>query len=828
MNSPTAKPKTPAPVAARKRAASPKAPNLAQAFQLAYQRELPQRSDAASPEAGLWAAAHASRELLAERWIRTQQQDRGNKTARRVNYLSMEFLMGRALGNAVAALGLEDELRAATAASGQALPDVLEREADAALGNGGLGRLAACFLDSFATLGLPAFGYGVRYQYGMFAQQIAGGRQVETPDDWLKRGNPWEIHRPELRWLVGFGGRVQADGTGRRWVPAERVVATAFDFIVPGHGTERVATLRQWHASSEHPIDFAAFCRGEHLASGRERLSADMLNWVLYPDDSSHAGREMRLKQEFLLVSASLQDMLARHLREGRALHDFGRQTSVHLNDTHPALVPAELMRLLIDEHGLAWAEAWTVTRQAVSYTNHTLMPEALETWAVPMFEALLPRHIEIVYEINRRFLDEVRTRFPGDEDRVRRMSLIDESGERRVRMAALSIVASHQVNGVSALHSDLMVQTIFSDFAALYPDRFTNVTNGVTPRRWLMQANPGLSTLIDGQIGLDWRRDASGLAALAKHARKKSLGSAFHQVKRANKVRLADLVRRELGQVIDPDSLFDVHIKRIHEYKRQLLNLLHVVARYQAIVAEPQGAGGQPWVPRTIVFAGKAASAYYTAKSIVHLMHDVARVVNSDPRVGDKLKVVFLPNYSVSLAEIILPAADLSEQISTAGTEASGTGNMKFALNGAITIGTWDGANIEMAQAMGEENMFVFGLRADAVARIKSLGYDARLYVEENTQLGAVLAAIGGGVFSPGDPDRYRGLVDGLLNRDTYMLMADFADYVATQARVDALYREPAAWATRALLNVAAMGEFSSDRTIREYVEKIWTAPTR
>ena len=834
MTSPTAKSKskTPAPVAARKRANGVRAPSLAQAFQIAYRRELAQRSDTASPEAGLWAAAHASRELLAERWIRSQQQDRVNKTARRVNYLSMEFLMGRALGNAVAALGLEDELRAATAASGHALPDVLEREADAALGNGGLGRLAACFLDSFATLGLPAFGYGVRYQYGMFAQQIAGGRQVETPDDWLKRGNPWETHRPELRWLVGFGGRVQADGTGRRWVPAERVIATAFDFIVPGHGTERVATLRQWHASSEHPIDFAAFCRGEHLASGRERLSADMLNWVLYPDDSSPAGREMRLKQEFLLVSASLQDMLARHLqgdgKTGRALHDFGRQTSVHLNDTHPALVPAELMRLLIDEHGLAWAEAWAVTRQAVSYTNHTLMPEALETWAVPMFEALLPRHIEIIYEINRRFLDEVRARFPGDEDRVRRMSLIDESGERRVRMAALSIVASQRVNGVSALHSELMVQTIFADFAALYPERFTNVTNGVTPRRWLMQANPGLSALIDSQIGSDWRRDTSGLAALAKHARKKSLATAFHEVKRANKERLVALVRRELGQVIDPDSLFDVHIKRIHEYKRQLLNLLQVVARYQAIVAAPQGTGGHAWVPRTIVFAGKAASAYYTAKSIVHLMHDVARVVNSDPRVGDKLKVVFLPNYSVSLAEIILPAADLSEQISTAGTEASGTGNMKFALNGAITIGTWDGANIEMAQAMGEENMFVFGLRADAVARIKALGYDARLYVEENTQLGAVLAAIGGGLFSPGDPDRYRGLVDGLLNRDTYMLMADFADYVATQARVDALYREPAAWATRALLNIAAMGEFSSDRTIREYVDKIWTAPTR
>jgi glycogen phosphorylase len=797
------------------------------AFQSAVERELAQRSDAGSPESLLWAAAHASRELLAERWARTQAEDRVNTKQRRVHYLSMEFLMGRALGNAVAALGLDAALRDAAAQAGTPLPDVLEREADAALGNGGLGRLAACFLDSFATLGLPSFGYGVRYQYGMFAQAIAGGRQVEAPDDWLKRGNPWEIHRPELRWVVGFGGQVSAgtsDGTGRRWVPAERVIATAFDFIVPGHNTERVATLRQWHAQSEHPIDFAAFCRGEHLASGRERLSADMLNWVLYPDDSTHAGREMRLKQEFLLVSASLQDMLARHLREGRALHDFGRRNTVHLNDTHPAIVPAELMRLLIDEHGLAWDDAWKITQQAVSYTNHTLMPEALETWAIPLFEALLPRHMEIVYEINRRFLDEIRTRFPGDEDLVRRLSLIAEGGERRVRMAHLSVLASHKVNGVSALHSRLCVDTIFADFAKLYPERFTNVTNGVTPRRWLMQANPGLSTFIDAQIGDAWRADADQLAQLAKRAHLKTVQSAFLKTKRANKERLAALVRRELGIVIDPGSLFDVHIKRIHEYKRQLLNLLQVVARWQAIVANPHA----NWVPRTILFAGKAASAYQTAKSIVNLMHDVARVVNSDPRVGDKLKVVFLPNYSVSLAEVILPAADLSEQISTAGTEASGTGNMKFALNGAITIGTWDGANIEMAEAMGEANMFVFGLRADAVTEMKRLGYDARLYVEENAQLKSVLDAIARGDFSPGEPERYRGLVDGLLSRDTYMLMADFADYVATQARVDALWREPAGWAERAIRNVAAMGFFSSDRTIREYVEKIWVAPER
>jgi glycogen phosphorylase len=803
------------------------AAGLAPAFRRAVERELGQRSDGQPPvtaEALLWAAAHASRDLLAARWARTQAEDRANTTQRRVHYLSMEFLMGRALANAVAALGLDPALREATAAAGVALPDMLEREADAALGNGGLGRLAACFLDSFATLGLPSFGYGVRYQYGMFAQRIEGGRQVEVPDDWLQRGNPWEIHRPELRWMVGFGGRVETEGRRRRWRPAERVVASAFDFIVPGHGTERVSTLRQWHATSEQPIDFAAFCRGEHLASGRERLAADMLNWVLYPDDSTPAGREMRLKQEHLLVSASLQDMLARHLREGRALEDFGRQNSVHLNDTHPALVPVELMRLLLDEHGLEWKDAWAVVQQAVSYTNHTLMPEALETWAVPLFEALLPRHMEIVLEINRRWLDQIRARFPGDEALVQRLSLIDEHGERRVRMASLSVLAAHQVNGVSALHSKLCVQTIFADFAKLFPERFTNITNGVTPRRWLMQANPALSAVIDARIGHDWRRDAGALKALAGHADDKALQGAFLQAKRANKERLAALVRRDLGLVIDPASLFDVQIKRIHEYKRQLLNVLHVVSRWQAIVDDPQ----REAVARTVVFAGKAASAYHTAKLIVQLIHDVARVVNRDARVGDKLKVVFLPNYSVSLAEVILPAADLSQQISTAGTEASGTGNMKFALNGAVTIGTWDGANIEMAQAMGEQNMFVFGLRADAVTRLKAQRHDARRCVEANRPLARVLEAIGGGTFSPEEPQRYRGLVETLLDHDTYLLTADFADYVATQARVDALWRDTSAWAACAIRNVAAMGPFSSDRTVREYVQKVWTAPAR
>jgi glycogen phosphorylase len=815
-------------------------------FHVAVERALSQSADASSAHAAMRAAAAACREELLARWAQTQAEDRvllsqqkqGTKTksaptksARRVHYMSMEFLMGRALTNALSALKLDDALNAHLKASDLSVAQVLESEADAALGNGGLGRLAACFLDSFATLGLPSFGYGVRYEYGMFAQGIENGRQVEHPDHWMRLGNPWEIARPELRYRVGFGGRVESDGSGdrasRRWQPAESIIAQAFDFIVPGHGTQRVSTLRQWSATADGSIDFAMFCRGDHLAAGKARLAADLLNWVLYPDDSTDAGKELRLKQEYMLVSASLQDVIARHLSEGNLLSSLGKKNAVHLNDTHPAITPVELMRLLLDVHGLDWSEAWAITQDAVSYTNHTLMPEALETWPVRMFGALLPRHLEIAYQINQHFLDEVRQRFSGDDGLIERVSLINEGshgGERRLRMAHLSIVASHKVNGVSALHSDLMVQTIFADFAKLFPRRFTNVTNGVTPRRWLVQANPTLSSFIDTQIGVEWRSDLDRLADLRAVTKKRGVGAAFLKAKLANKQRLADVVRRELGVVIDPKSLFDVQVKRIHEYKRQLLNVLHVVERYQAMVAQPD----LDWTPRTVIFAGKAASAYHTAKLIVQLMHDVARVVNSDARLRDRLKLVFLPNYSVSLAEVIIPAADLSEQISTAGTEASGTGNMKFALNGAITIGTWDGANIEMGNAMGPENMFVFGLRADAVAKIKSLGYDPRLYVEENRQLSGVLNAIAGGEFSPGEPDRYRALVDGLMSHDTYLLMADFADYVATQERVDALYRTPAAWADMALRNIAGMGEFSVDRTIREYVEHVWTLPQK
>jgi starch phosphorylase len=796
-------------------------------FSKPFSAQIRRADEAATADACLRAVAAtpACREVLTQRWARTQLEDSqsGNDArVRRVHYLSMEFLMGRALGNALAALGLEAKVSQQLEALGHQLRDVLEQENDAALGNGGLGRLAACFLDSFAELGLPSFGYGLRYQYGMFAQHIHNGQQVESPDDWMRLGNAWEVPRPELRYAVGFGGHIEVRAGARRWIPSERLIAQAYDFIVPAHHSERVSTLRQWHATAERTIDFEKFCSGNYVEASSHRIAADTLNWVLYPDDSTAAGRELRLKQEAFLVSASLQDLIARHLREGRELDQLGRANAIHLNDTHPALAPAELMRLLLDEHGMAWDQAWTITREAVSYTNHTLMSEALETWPVSMFEELLPRHLEIICEINHRFLDEVRTRFNGDDAMVERVSLFDESGERRIRMAALAIVASHKVNGVSALHSELMVKTIFSDYAKLYPERFHNVTNGVTPRRWLMQANPTLSSLIDRRIGTVWRQDLSALSELKAMASDKQLGREFLLAKRYNKERLAALIRRELDIKVDPATMFDMQTKRIHEYKRQLLNVLQVIARYQAIIDNPNA----DWTPRTVVIAGKAASAYQIAKLIVRLTHDVADVINNDRRVADRLKLVFIPNYGVSLAEIIIPAADLSEQISTAGTEASGTGNMKFALNGALTIGTWDGANIEMAQAMGEENMFVFGLRTDEVQKIRTLGYDPRLYVEENRQLERVIDAISAGDFSKGDTERYRPLTDSLLGQDTYMLMADFGAYVATQTQVDTLFNSPAAWAERALLNVAGMGRFSVDRTIREYIEQVWSMP--
>jgi starch phosphorylase len=772
-------------------------------------------------------AGEACRDVLARRHARSQAEDarRGRDACRRVHYLSMEFLMGRALGNALAALGLEPALRALLAERGLTLGDVLEQEPDAALGNGGLGRLAACFLDAFAELGLPGFGYGLRYRFGMFAQATPDGRQVESPDDWLREGTPWEIERPEVEHVVCFGGRLESDHAGgSRWVPAERVRARAFDFVVPAHHGTRTATLRQWQALPVQALDFAAVVRGDYAAAAREQLAADTLNWVLYPEDSHEAGRELRLRQEAFLVSASLQDLVRRHLAEAGSLDDLGRRNAIHLNDTHPALAPAELMRLLIDDHGLSFDDAWRITTEAVSYTNHTLMPEALETWPLRLFERLLPRHLELIYQVNHRFLVDVRKRFPGDEALASRVSLIDESGERRVRMAALAVVASHRVNGVAALHSRLMVETIFADYARLFPDKFHNVTNGVTPRRWLAQANPGLAATIDRRIGDGWRRDLGALSALRAHADDPALHADLAAIKRANKQRLAERIARETGVRVDPGSLFDVQVKRIHEYKRQLLNLLHVAARYRAMLAMPAGPEGRGWTPRTVVLAGKAASGYHRAKLIVRLAHDLARTINADPRVDGRLRLVFLPNYGVGLAESIIPAADLSEQISTAGTEASGTGNMKFALNGALTIGTWDGATIEMAQAIGVDDVFVFGHRAEDIARLRELGYHPRWIAQQNPALAGVLEDIGGGAYCRDEPQRYRALVDDLLAVDRYFLLADFADYCATQSRVDALHADPARWGAAVVRNLAGMGGFSADRTVAEYVARVWS----
>jgi glycogen phosphorylase len=797
----------------------------AEGFRQRVAHAIASSANPASSRIGLNAVAGAVREELLRRWAHTQAQDRTHLArivegdARRVHYLSMEFLMGRAMGNALAALGLSDAAQHVLAHHSTTLASVLEREGDAALGNGGLGRLAACFLDSMAELGLPAFGYGLRYQFGMFSQRIVQGQQHEVPDDWLADGNPWEVPRHELKYTVSFGGVVRRDGARRIWEPAETLCAQAFDFIVPAHHGERVATLRMWHATSAQGIDFAALTRGDHEAAGRARSRADALNWVLYPDDTTHAGRELRLRQEAFLCSASVQDMMTRHLAEGGTPLTFARRNALHLNDTHPALAPLELMRLLLDEHGLRWDDAWRVTHRACSYTNHTLMPEALETWPVSMFGALLPRHLDIAYQINGYFLRDVRERFPGDEDLVRRVSLIAEDGDKRVRMGTLSIFASNRVNGVSALHSKLMVETLFADFARMDPGKFFNVTNGVTPRRWLMQCNPRLSSLLDARLSPAWRRDLERLAGLRAQADEPALGAALHAVKAHNKRALASWLSDRHDFDVDPASLFDVQIKRIHEYKRQLLNLLHVVWRWQAIAAHPDAS----WTPRTVIIAGKAASAYTAAKRIVRLINDVAAVVNADPRMRGKLSLVFVPDYSVAVAERVIPAADLSQQISTAGTEASGTGNMKFALNGALTVGTWDGANIEMAQAMGEENMFVFGLRASQVEQRRAHGWHPQASIEASPALDRVLAAIESGAFSPGEPERHRPLAENLRRHDHYLLTADFDHYIAAQQRVDATYAQPAQWQSRVVRNIAGMGGFTADRAVADYVRNVW-----
>jgi glycogen phosphorylase len=765
------------------------------------------------------AVAQVAREQLSKRWVATQAKEHDQK-ARRVVYLSMEFLIGRTLSNAISALGLQGEAADGLKHHAQTLEDVAEREPDAALGNGGLGRLAACFLDSMATLGLPSFGYGIRYEYGMFAQDIQSGSQVEYPDPWLQNGTPWEFPRAEVSYSVRFGGWVEhADGKSI-WRHAGEVTAKAYDMVIPGHGTNKVSTLRLWKAVAPTYIDLGAFNTGDYARAASAKNEYENISWVLYPNDSTPAGRELRLRQEYFFVAASVQDLICRHLSEHPTLANLADKVAIHLNDTHPAIGVAELMRVLCDEHAMAWDAAWALCGKTFSYTNHTLMPEALETWPVALMQHVLPRHLEIIFRINKEFLDMAARFRPNDNEFLARLSLIDEQGERRVRMANLSIVGSHQVNGVSALHSDLLIKTIFADFASIWPERFTNMTNGVTPRRWLAQANPKLAALLDKQLGDQWRLDLDQLKRLQQFKNDAHFTAEFMAIKRANKARLSAHIKRTTGIVVNPDSLFDVQVKRIHEYKRQLLNVLHVITRYQAILANPKKA----WVPRTVIFAGKAASSYHTAKSIIRLIHDVGTVINNDARIGDKLKLVFIPNYGVSVAETIMPGADLSEQISTAGTEASGTGNMKLALNGALTIGTDDGANIEIRENVGDDNIFIFGLKTPEVAALKQSGYQPMRYYDESDELKAVLGAITGGQFSPDEPGRYRALVDSLLwGGDHYMLLADYESYVATQLLVDELYKTPAKWCEKVITNVAGMGAFSSDRTIGEYAKQIW-----
>jgi starch phosphorylase len=779
--------------------------------------------DRASPTELMQATAQVARAQLSQRWVATQAQEQASK-ARRVVYLSMEFLMGRTLSNALSALNLTEGAATRLAEHAQKLEDIASLEPDAALGNGGLGRLAACFLDSMATLGLPSFGYGIRYEYGMFAQEIAAGAQVEYPDPWLVDGTPWEFPRADITFPVRFGGWVEHLDQQVLWRHAGEVAAKAYDMVVPGHGTNRVSTLRLWKAVAPAHFDLGAFNTGDYARAASTKNEFENISWVLYPNDSTAAGRELRLKQEYFFVAASMQDLVKRHLDEHPSLDNLAEHVAIHLNDTHPAIGVAELMRILCDEQHMPWAQAWALCGKTFSYTNHTLMPEALETWPVSLMQHVLPRHLEIIFRINKEFLELAAKHRPGDNGFLSRLSLIDEQGERRVRMAHLSIVGSHRVNGVSALHSDLLVQTIFADFASLWPERFTNMTNGVTPRRWLAQANPGLAGLLDDTLGNGWRLHLDQLQQLKTHQADAAFQAKFIAVKRANKVRLAQAIARATGVVVNPDSLFDVQVKRIHEYKRQLLNLLHVVWRYQAILAAPKS----PWVPRTVIFAGKAASSYVSAKAIIHLIHDVGHVINNDPRIGDKLKLVFMPNYSVSVAEVIMPGADLSEQISTAGTEASGTGNMKLALNGALTIGTDDGANIEIRQNVGDDNIFIFGLKTPEVQALKQGGYHPMRYFERLPGLRAVLDAIASGQFSPSEPGRYRALIDALLwGGDHYLLLADFESYVATQSTVDALYRQPAQWCEKAIANVAGMGTFSSDRTIAQYASEIWHVPS-
>jgi len=770
------------------------------------------------------ALAHSVRDRMLERWVNTVKA----YAARDVKvacYFSAEFLIGPQLGNNLTCLGIEDAARTAIAELGQDLDALIAFEEEPGLGNGGLGRLAACYLDSLAALELPAMGYGIRYEFGIFDQEIRDGWQVETSDKWLRYGNPWEIMRPEVGWYVNFGGRTEpftdADGRARvRWLPANRVKGIACDIPVPGYRVNTCNTLRLWRSEAVESFDLREFNVGDYYGAVREKVISETLSKVLYPNDEPDAGKRLRLAQQYFFVSCSLQDMLRLLQMKGESPERFADLFAAQMNDTHPALAVAELMRLLVDEHRLEWDQAWEITQRTLAYTNHTLLPEALETWGLPLFAELLPRPLEIIYEINRRFLDGVRRAYPGGDSRVARMSLIDEGGEKRVRMANLAVVGSHKVNGVAQLHSELLKKTVLHDFAELWPDRFCNVTNGVTPRRFLKLGNPELASLLDETLGESWITDLSRLRELERHADDAALRERWRAVKRLNKGRLAALIVERTGIGVDPSALFDVQVKRIHEYKRQHLNVLHVIASYLRLLEEPQRAVA----PRCFVFAGKAAPGYAMAKLIIRLINGVAETVNADPVVDGRLKVVFLPNFCVKNAQLVYPAADLSEQISTAGKEASGTGNMKFMMNGAVTIGTLDGANVEIREEVGADNFFVFGLTAAEVEQMQRQGYRPGDYLERDPELRAALDLIADGRFSRGDREMFRPLVDNLKTSDPFFVLADFAAYAATQQRAAAAWLDRDAWTRMSIANVARSGKFSSDRSIREYATRIWT----
>jgi len=770
-----------------------------------------------------YALAFLLRGVLGERLMATSQAQH-RTDARRVYYLSMEYLIGRRLEKCLLDLGVDGVVDEALKRLGVDIARVADCEVDAALGNGGLGRLAACFLDSLATHGYPGYGYGIRYEFGMFNQRIEKGQQVEQPENWLRYGNPWEFERPNVICPVRFNGRILAfkgaDGREQcHWVDTDNVIAMAFDVPMPGFRSRTVTNLRLWSARSTREFDLDYFNEGNYIEAVREKTLSENLSKVLYPNDATAIGQELRLKQEYFFVSASIQDIIRRFQKLHDNLDDLPKKVAIQLNDTHPALAIPELVRLLMDNHGYDWEAAWALARQVFSYTNHTLLPEALETWQVGLLETVLPHHLEIIYRVNDWFLKRIRSAFPGDFSVPRRVSLVDDDAH-RIRMAHLAIVGSRKVNGVAALHTHILRTRTFADFDRLDSDKFVNVTNGITQRGWLLQANPGLAKLIAETVGDGWTTDLSVLRGLGNAVDDAAFRDRFVDIKRQNKHRLADFIRREAEIQVDPASMFDVQVKRLHEYKRQLLNILQVIARYNRI----RDGHGASLVPRTVIFGGKAAPSYVMAKAIIRLINDVAAVVNDDPTAHGLLKVVFVPNYNVSAAGIIIPGSDLSEQISTAGTEASGTGNMKFALNGALTIGTLDGANIEIRDEVGEDNIFIFGLNAEEAEDLRLRGYDPWRYYNGNAELKRVLDMIAEGFFSPDEPDRFRPVVDRLLRGgDPFLLLADFAAYLECQERVDATFVDVEDWTRKAIVNVANMGTFSSDRSIHSYARDIW-----